>query len=371
MSAAPTPRPAPRPAFLPAVLALAILGISVSGPLARLADAPPLAIAVWRLALSLGIVAVPLLYTGSWREWRQLAARDVAVALGAGLFLALHFWSWIASLSLTSVAASVLLVNLHPVVIVLGSALWLRERPTRAQLLGLLLALVGAAIVAFAPAPAPQGVGALPGAHEPSVDEPAAHEPDAREPAAREAGPPTPTLPGNSTSFRTIGGPLAPPALREGSAERTTYCPKTCSTAGRGNLLALLGALTVGLYYLAGRSLRQRLSLWPYVGLVYGACFVALVLMAAATRTPLWPYAPRELGLFALIALGPMLAGHTGFNWALRYVPAYVISLALLAEPVGAALIAALLPSIAEQPSGGTLLGGAVVLVGLAVASRR
>src|SRR5690606_4629407 len=132
--------PPPPRSRLAGVIALAILGISVSGPLAKLSAAPPLAIAVWRLALSMLIVAVPLFAGGGWREWRALSRGDVALALAAGAFLALHFWSWIASLGMTSVAASVLLVNLHPVVIVLGGALWLRERPTRMQLLGVAVA---------------------------------------------------------------------------------------------------------------------------------------------------------------------------------------------------------------------------------------
>ena len=297
-------RDRPSAARLGGVIALAIFGISVSGPLARLADAPPLAIAVWRLTLSLGLLAIPLLTTGSWREWFALSRRDVMVALGAGAFLAVHFWSWIASLGMTSIAASVLLVNLHPVVILAGSALWLHERPSRSQTLGVLIALGGAAIVALVP------------------------------------------------------------ALGEDAAS-----PRQGATA-MGNGLAVLGAVTVGLYYLAGRSLRQRLSLWPYVSLVYGACLVVLLGFAAFTATPLWPYAPREFGIFALIALGPMLAGHTGFNWALRYVPAYVVSVALLAEPVGAAIIAALLPGIREVPTPSTLVGGAVLLLGLAISSR-
>jgi len=60
-----------------------------------------------------------------------------------------------------------------------------------------------------------------------------------------------------------------------------------------------------------------------------------------------------------------MLVGHTGFNWALRYVPAYVVSLVILAEPVGAMLLAVLLPGIAEHPSAWTLGGGVLVLFGL------
>jgi drug/metabolite transporter (DMT)-like permease len=311
--------PSPRPAALPFVIAAAILGIAVSGPLAKLAAAPPLAIAFWRVALACAVIGAILGATGQWREWRALSSRDVAVAAGAGVLLAVHFWSWIASLGLTSVAASVLLVNLHPVIIVGGSALFFGEKPRRVQLVGIGIALLGAVVIALGGASAESAGAASAGA--------------------------------------ASGGAAAAGAPRAGAMPLL------------GESLALLGAVTVGLYYLAGRSLRQRLSLWPYVGLVYGACLVALAAMAWVNATPLWPFAAREWLLFAAIALGPMLIGHTGFNWSLRYVPAYVVSLALLAEPVGASLLAWLLPGIGEVPSGAVLVGGAAVLVGLGVGS--
>jgi len=124
------------------VLALALIGISTSGPLARLSDAPPLAIATWRLGFSLLIVAVPLIWTRGWRQWRGLSGKDLSIAVAAGAFLAVHFWSWIASLGMTTVAASVLLVNLHPVAIIAGSALWLGERPTKRQIIGTIIAML-------------------------------------------------------------------------------------------------------------------------------------------------------------------------------------------------------------------------------------
>jgi len=82
------------------------------------------------------------------------------------------------------------------------------------------------------------------------------------------------------------------------------------------------------------------------------------------------PQPPRELGIFAALALGPMLIGHTGLNWALKHSPAFVVNLTLLGEPVGATLLAALLPGIREVPGIATLAGGAVVLAGILIATR-
>src|SRR5213075_687739 len=81
--------PPVRPSLITAVLVAAVLGVSLSGPLVRLSDAQPAAIAAWRLAFSLVIVAVPLVAGGSWRQWRSLDARGVGLALLAGVFLAL------------------------------------------------------------------------------------------------------------------------------------------------------------------------------------------------------------------------------------------------------------------------------------------
>jgi drug/metabolite transporter (DMT)-like permease len=284
------------------VLVLAVLGISFAAPLVRLSAAHPVAIATWRLAFSVAIIGVVLLVGGQWRQWRTLARGDLVLALGAGVLLALHFWSWNASIGLTTVAASVVLVNLQPVFVALGSALWLREPPSRTQLAGIAVAMLGALVVAW------QDVSAG-------------------------------------------GAPGRNPVL--------------------GDLLAIIGAITAAGYYLAGRRLRASLDLWPYVGLVYGACLAVLLVLALVMRVPLLPQPSREFAIFAGLALGPMLLGHTGMNWALGHVPAYVVSLTLLGEPVGATIIAALLPGIAEVPSLGTLLGGALILSGILVTARR
>jgi drug/metabolite transporter (DMT)-like permease len=283
------------------VIALAVIAISFGGPLTRLARAHPLAVAAWRLGLSLLVVAAFLGVSRGYRQWRTLTRTELGAALAAGVFLALHFWSWIASLTLTTVAASVVLVNTQPVIVALLSAALLGETPARRQWLGIGIAVVGAGIVAM---------------------------PDF--------------------------------SIAVGTSRRALL----------GDLLALIGAVTAALYFLVGRSLRAKLDLWPYVAVVYGASFVVLVALAIAVGAPLVPQRQREIAIFAGLALGPMLIGHTGCNWALRYLPAYVVNVALLGESVGATLLAAVLPGIREVPPLSTLAGGALILAGIIVTSK-
>ncbi|HEX6052800.1 MAG TPA: DMT family transporter [Gemmatimonadaceae bacterium] len=293
-----------RPAFVSAVLFLSVLGVSLSGPLVRLSSAHPIAIAVWRLAFSLVLVAVPLALRGSWRQWRTLDARALGFASAAGALLAIHFWSWNTSIGLTTIAASVVLVNVQPLIVAALSALWLRERPTRQQWAGIGIAMVGAIVV------------------------------------------------------------VLPDLLWSG---RMTVNAR----ALLGDALALVGAITAASYYVIGRRLRQTLDLWAYVALVYGACLASLLLMALALDVPLGPYPSREYGIFALLALGPMMLGHTGMNWALRHARAYQVNIVLLGEPIGATFLAALLPGIRERPTLFTLVGGVIVLAGILLAERR
>jgi drug/metabolite transporter (DMT)-like permease len=292
------------------VLALSLIGISFAAPLIRLSGADPLVIATWRLGFSMIIVGIALVTGGGWREFAALPGRDVLLAGGAGVLLALHFWSWNASLRYTSVAASVALVNMQPVLIAAASALWLSEPPSPRQWIGVLIAVVGALVVGAADVP---------------------------------------------------GGFSGLAATLRGGGSRALF----------GDALALVGAVTAAGYYLIGRRLRQHLGLWAYVALVYGAAFVTCLLLTTTTGRALTPQPPRELAIFAGLALGPMLLGHTGMNWALGHLPAFLVNLTTLGEPVGATVLAALLPGIAEVPGPLTLVGGVLVLGGVLLAARR
>jgi drug/metabolite transporter (DMT)-like permease len=136
-----------------------------------------------------------------------------------------------------------------------------------------------------------------------------------------------------------------------------------------GNLLAASAAVTAAIYYTIGRRLRQTLGIWAYVGIVYSAAFLTLFAIALSRGVALAPQPPREIAIFVGLAIGPMLIGHTGMNWALKYLPAYVVNLTVLGEPVGATLLGALIPSIRQIPTVNTLVGGAIVLGGVLVAA--
>ncbi|AFO58829.1 MULTISPECIES: DMT family transporter [Natrinema] len=132
-----------------------------------------------------------------------------------------------------------------------------------------------------------------------------------------------------------------------------------------GNALALLGAVTVAGYTLAGRSIRQRVPVFPYVTVVYGACVIALFLLVGAQGHPYVGYPTREWLLFLGLAVGPGILGHTVSNWVLAHLESVVVSVAWLGEPVGATLLAFVL--LAEVPDAITVGGGIVVLAGVAV----
>ena len=136
------------------------------------------------------------------------------------------------------------------------------------------------------------------------------------------------------------------------------------SAAVFGNVLALVGAVTVAVYVLIGRSSRTGgVGVLPYSVVVYAAAAATLLPAAVVFDARLWGYPGETWFWLAAITLGPQLMGHTVFNWALRYVEASVISGTVLAEPVASALLAWVV--LSEKPGLPTLLGGAVVLVGL------
>jgi drug/metabolite transporter (DMT)-like permease len=297
--------------FLPLAIIIAILAVSTASIFIRLAqrEAPSLVIAAFRLTLA-ALVLAPLALTRHRAELRALTRREWLLALLSGVCLALHFATWITSLEYTTIASSVVLVSTSPLWVALLSPLALREQPSRYALLGMALALLGGTVIALSDA------------------------------CAWQEG-------------------LACPSLAEVWQGRAMW----------GNFLALAGAWTVTGYLLIGRRLRAKMPLVPYIFLVYSIAAVALiVIMFAAGETPLG-YSPMTYAWMLLLALVPQLIGHSTYNWALRYMPAALVAVTTLGEPIGSTILAYFI--LREMP-GWVKIGGAVmILAGIYVASLR
>ena len=283
--------------LVPPGLALfgAVAAVSCAGPLVRFSTAAALVISAWRLRFSVGFIGLILLGRRSVLRGVRLDRRDWVLAIGAGLLLAGHFWAWVASIQLTTIASSSVLVSTQPIFVAIFSVLFLGEHPARRQWTGIVVAVLGAGIIGW--------------------------------------------------------GDL-------GSGPE----------AFLGDALALSAGLMAAGYFTIGRSLRQKLDLWAYTGVVYGAAAVPLTLAVMASPSlQLTGYSLQNWVVFLALAAVPMMLGHTGINYALRYLPAYVANLASLGEPIGATLIAWLLPAIGETPSSQTLIGGVLILGGIAL----
>lgn len=136
--------------------------------------------------------------------------------------------------------------------------------------------------------------------------------------------------------------------------------------ATAGNLLALAGAACAGGYLMAGRRVRQRLSLGSYIYIIYGVAAVLLVVTALAGGFRFAGYKPQAYLFILLLALGPQLLGHTSFNWALKYVSAPTVAMAVLGEPVGTTLLAWLV--LHTPPAPYEIAGGAIICAGIYLA---
>ncbi len=134
-----------------------------------------------------------------------------------------------------------------------------------------------------------------------------------------------------------------------------------------GNLLALGGALAASGYVIIGRKLRPGLSLINYIYPVYSIAGIILLIIAFASGQRFIGYEIKTYLFIFLLAVGPQLLGHTSFNWALAYLPAPVVAMAILGEPVGTTILAWIL--LRQPPSYLEILGGLTICLGIYLAS--
>ena len=128
------------------ILISGILAISTGAIFARIAEAPSLVIAAYRVGLA-SLILVPIACWKARDEFDSLSSRELGTALLAGVFLALHFAVWIYSLKFTAISNSVVLVNTSPLWVGLLAPLLIGEKIKRMTFLGMLLSIIGCVII--------------------------------------------------------------------------------------------------------------------------------------------------------------------------------------------------------------------------------
>ncbi len=133
-----------------------------------------------------------------------------------------------------------------------------------------------------------------------------------------------------------------------------------------GDGLALLGALAASGYFLVGRKMRRNQDLLSYIVPVYSTAAAVLIILSIIFQKPFWGYPSSTYLMLSLLAVIPQLIGHTTFNWALRYLPASMVAIAVLGEPVGSTALAYFY--LGEGLTLWKVLGGISISIGIVAA---
>lgn len=274
-------------------LGIGIAAVSTGAIFARLADAHPVVIAAYRTGLATLIIA-PVAWWKARDEIINLSVKDFTLAGLSGLFLALHFIAWISSLSYTSIANSVVLVNTNPLWIGLFAYFMTGDRLKASSVAGILIGVAGGAVI-------------------------------------------------GAEDFAAGGEGLF------------------------GDFLALTGGICAAFYLLLGRNLRSRLSLIAYITVCYGSAAVFLWLAVLLCGLQVTGYDTGTMASFLGLALISQLAGHTSFNWALKWFSPGLIAVALLGEPVGSSILAYII--FGEKFTLLKLAGGSLILAAIYISA--
>lgn len=130
-----------------------------------------------------------------------------------------------------------------------------------------------------------------------------------------------------------------------------------------GDMLAILAAFLAACYLFLGRSFRKKIDYIPYIYIVYTYCAFFLFIFVLISGQPFTGYSNMNYFYILLLALGPTLIGHSILNLSIRYVPATIVSLAILGEPIMTTFLAVII--LKETLTTATMIGGFLILYGI------
>jgi len=283
-------------------LAVALSNVAFASIFIRLAGnigVPPLVIAFWRqLLATIGTIFLAYIFNHNLKNVKLPELRLLAIS---GLFLGLHFGTWFVSLSYTTVALSVTIVDSAPLFVVIGAYIFLDERISRNQILGIGLALVGGLIL---------GLGSLAPIENAS----------------------NPVL---GIFLALIGSMTVAVYFLFGRLFRKDYEMKLFTYTAY-----VYGFSTITLFIIV-------LILNPNE------------LLQSFTGNLPW----EAYMLFVLLAIGPSILGHTLYNFALKDIKTVIVSLVLLGEPILSTILAIFI--LDEIPSQLIVIGALITLIGI------
>lgn len=134
-------------------------------------------------------------------------------------------------------------------------------------------------------------------------------------------------------------------------------------SAFTGDLLAIVAAMALAIYFLAGQQVTKRLSLITYTFIIYTVSAATLLIYNLVIQNAFTGYTGTQWWLFVAMAIIPTFFGHALLNFALKWLNAATISFSLVLEPIAATVLAVII--LREQVTANQLLGGTIVIFGL------
>ena len=282
---------------------IALCATSFSSIFIRLTPASAVIIAFWRQFLASILTFIIVLASGKLNKIKDPSRKEFVYFTFAGLFLAVHFATWILSLFYTTIAQSLVIVNASPAMVVILGVVFLREKINQYQIVGIFLSIVGGLIIAF---------GSI-------------------QPTNQAVNP----LFGNLLAF--LGAITFSGYIIIGRIIRKTY--------------------DVDLFIY---------TLYVYVISSIFLFIIALFTNQHELFLSLLGKAPIEayVGFFLLAGISTIF-GHTLYNYSLKEIKAAIVSVVTLGEPIISSILAILI--LFEYPSLITIIGGFIILVGVSI----
>jgi len=134
-----------------------------------------------------------------------------------------------------------------------------------------------------------------------------------------------------------------------------------------GIVLAVIGALAVTFYFLIGKKILIDSPLWPYFGLVNLISGISLLIYNLIRGYELINHSSVIFLLFGLLAIGPSLVGHATYNYSMRRLPAFIVGVAIVGEPIGATILGIIV--LGQIPSVTSIVYAIIMLAGIALTS--